>query len=174
MLNTSVQRGGERVTAEEIRYMARELEDGLGGIYTVLTQELQLPMLNIVLARMTKAKRIPALPKGIVKPTITTGLEAIGRGQDLEKLKMFVEGLVQMQAMGWLKMDEFVKRTANALGVDPLGLIKTSEEMAQEQQQAQQQAMMQQAVAPGIQAMGGIAKQAMAQQQPTQEAPVNG
>lgn len=41
MLNTSVQRSGERVTAEEIRYMARELEDGLGGIYSVLTQEFQ-------------------------------------------------------------------------------------------------------------------------------------
>lgn len=32
LLNTAVQRNGDRVTAEEIRYMARELEDVLGGV----------------------------------------------------------------------------------------------------------------------------------------------
>ncbi|WP_338419937.1 portal protein, partial [Xylella fastidiosa] len=31
MLNSAVQRTGERVTAEEIRYVASELEDTLGG-----------------------------------------------------------------------------------------------------------------------------------------------
>ena len=33
MLQSSVQRNGERVTAEEIRYLAGELEDTMSGIY---------------------------------------------------------------------------------------------------------------------------------------------
>ena len=43
LLNTAVQRNGERVTAEEVRYMAQELESALGGIYTILNDEFQLP-----------------------------------------------------------------------------------------------------------------------------------
>lgn len=30
----------------EIRYVARELEDSLGGIYSLLSQGLQLPMIH--------------------------------------------------------------------------------------------------------------------------------
>ena len=43
MLQSSIQRNGERVTAEEIRYLAGELEDTLSGIYSILSQEFQLP-----------------------------------------------------------------------------------------------------------------------------------
>jgi signal transduction histidine kinase len=44
MLNSAFQRQAERVTAEEIRRMAEELEDTLGGTFSVLSQELQLPI----------------------------------------------------------------------------------------------------------------------------------
>lgn len=164
MLNTSVQRGGERVTAEEIRYMARELEDGLGGIYTVLTQELQLPMLNIWMNRLQKQKKVPKLPKNIAKPTVTTGLEAIGRGQDLDKLKMFVEFLTQMQLVGRLNQDELIKRISNAMSIDQTGLVKTEEEMQQEMLKQQQMQMLQ-ALGPNtINQFGSMTKQAMVNQ----------
>lgn len=146
MLNTSVQRSGERVTAEEIRYMARELEDGLGGIYTVLTQEFQLPMLNIILDRLQKGKKIPKLPKGIVKPTIITGMEAIGRSQDFERLQMFVQVAAGLGAQAQINMDEVLARVSASIGIDPKNLIKSKEEVMQEQQQAMQQQMMLQAV----------------------------
>jgi hypothetical protein len=54
LLNTAIQRSGERVTAEEIRYMARELEDVLGGIYSILSQEFQLRLVQIQMAQMAK------------------------------------------------------------------------------------------------------------------------
>lgn len=54
MLNSAVQRSGERVTAEEIRYVANELEDTLGGIYSILSQELQLPLANTLLNILSK------------------------------------------------------------------------------------------------------------------------
>ena len=44
LLNSSVQRDAERVTAEEVRFMAQELESTLGGVYSVLSQEFQLPL----------------------------------------------------------------------------------------------------------------------------------
>jgi hypothetical protein len=139
MLNTAVQRSGERVTAEEIRYMARELEDGLGGIYSVLTQEFQLPMLTVILDRLQKSKKIPKLPKGIVKPTIMTGMEAIGRGQDLERLTMFAQTVTQLGAQSRLNLGEAINRVGAALGVDTNGLIKSEAQIQQEQQQAMQQ-----------------------------------
>ena len=36
LLNSAVQRDADRVTAEEIRYMANELETALGGVYSLL------------------------------------------------------------------------------------------------------------------------------------------
>ena len=45
-------RSAERVTAEEVRYMAQELETALGGVYSILSQEFQYPFVNLLLGRM--------------------------------------------------------------------------------------------------------------------------
>jgi len=145
LLNSAVQRNGERVTAEEIRYMAGELESALGGVYSVFTQEFQMPLVMRVMDRMTKDKRLPEMPKDVVKPMIVTGLEALGRGQDLQKYTSLLEllGKLGPTAMAYLNMGDLIKRGGTALMIDMGGLIKTDEEMAQGQQQAQQQAQQQ-------------------------------
>tara|TARA_Y100000401_G_scaffold4425_1_gene3095 strand:+ start:7676 stop:9259 length:1584 start_codon:yes stop_codon:yes gene_type:complete len=152
LMNTSIQRQGERVTAEEIRYMAQELEDVLGGVYSILSQEFQLPLVNRLMDRMEKAGRLPKLPKKIVKPTIVTGLEALGRGHDLNKLDSFISGASQLlgdQFATYVNMSDYLKRRATSLGIDVEGLVRTEEEIAMEQQQMAQQAMAQQ-VAPNV------------------------
>ena len=53
MLQSSVQRDAERVTTEEIRYLAGELEDTLSGIYSILSQDFSCRML---IARLTYDK----------------------------------------------------------------------------------------------------------------------
>lgn len=164
MLNTSIQRNGDRVTAEEIRYMAKELEDGLGGMFTTLTNELMLPLLNIILDRMTKQKKIPQFPKGLVKPQLTTGLESIGRTNDLNNLQIFVQALGQINAMNYINIDEVVKRIGNSLNINMDGLVKTKEEIQVEQQKAQEMAMMQSLGPNAINQIGGIAKEEIAQQ----------
>lgn len=166
MLNTAVQRTGERVTAEEIRYMARELEDGLGGVYTVLTQEFQLPLLNILLDRLQRTKKIPKLPKGIVKPTIITGMEAIGRSQDFERLQMFVQTATALGAQTHINMDEALARVSASIGIDPKNLIKSQEQIQQEQQQAMQQQMMMQAVPNAVKGIADNVNQQAAQAAP--------
>ena len=160
LLHTAIQRDAERVTAQEIRYMAEQLETAMGGVYSLLSQEFQLPLVKILMKRMQESKEIPALPKNSVKPTIITGIEALGRGNDLQKLREFVAelgNLAQMnpQVVQSLNPDDLIKRIATSLGIEMEGLIKTQEQMAAEQQaqqeQMQQQQMMQmaeKAVAP--------------------------
>ena len=139
LMNSSVQRNAERVTAEEIRYMASELEDALGGIYSILSQEFQLPLVNRLLLQMQKQKKVPQLPKGVVSPTIVTGLEALGRGHDLNKLSAMLDHL---QPLGpeaiqkYMNVGDYIQRVGTSLGMDMDGLIKSDEQMQQEEQQA--------------------------------------
>jgi hypothetical protein len=142
LMNSSVQRQAERVTAEEVRFMASELEDALGGVYSILAQEFQYPFVVRVMDRMTKAKKIPALPKGVINPVIITGLEALGRGHDLQKYTTFLQVLQPLgpQVMAqFLKPEGFISHVASALGIDPADIVKTPEQIQAEQQQAQQQ-----------------------------------
>lgn len=148
MLNTSIQRQGERVTAEEIRYMAMELENALAGSYSLLSVELQLPLVTLVMDRMRSQGRLPAIPKDIVKPTVVTGIEALGRGQDLTKLDVFIAGAMQTfgpETLGqYIDIRDYLERRATALGLPMRGLVKTEEQIQQQQQQAQMQGMVQQ------------------------------
>lgn len=160
LLNSAVQRSGERVTAEEIRFMANELETALGGLYSVLSQELQLPLVKRVMYQMEKTKRLPKLPDGVVKPVVVTGIEALGRGNDLNKLTQFAE-LATMAAQLPPEIDksDFLKRAGTALGIDMKGLVTPPEVLAQMNQQAQMMQMIQQLGPNAINALGDITKQ---------------
>jgi hypothetical protein len=173
LLNSAVQRSGDRVTAEEIRYMANELESALGGIYSILSQELQLPIIKRVMFAMERSKDLPVLPKGTVEPVIVTGMEALGRGNDLNKLQQFLSVLTQSLGaeamMQRLNVGDAITRVGTALGIDMKGLVKTDEEIQAEQQQAQaaqaqamKAQMLQQGIAPAINQVGGMIKQGMA------------
>lgn len=142
LMNSSIQRKGERVTAEEIRYMAQELEGALGGLYSLLSLELQLPLVRLILADLERRKKIPTLPADKIRPQITTGIEALGRGMEITKLQQF---LAMLQPLGpealarEMNLGDYIDRVGANLGIDTAGLIKTAEEKAQEQQQMQQQ-----------------------------------
>lgn len=141
MLNSAVQRNGERVTAEEIRYMAGELEDALGGVYSILSQEFQLKLVTRLMFEMERAKKLPPLPKDIIRPAITTGLEALGRGHDLNKLDLLIAGIAQTfgaQVVAQeLNIGEYITRRGTALGIDTSGLVKSAEQKEQGAMQAQ-------------------------------------
>lgn len=79
-------------SAEEIRYVAGELEDTLGGVYSILSQELQLPLVRCLLSQLEASGTLTEIPEGLLEePQITTGMEALGRGQDLSKLEYFLK-----------------------------------------------------------------------------------
>lgn len=142
LLHTSIQRQGERVTAEEIRFMAQDIEDALGGIYSILAQEYQMPLVEWALKAMEENGSLAKLPEGITV-SITTGLEALGRGHDLAKLNSFLQNVSILGPevlMKYLIITEYFKRVATALGIHTTGLIKTEEQIQQENHQMQQQA----------------------------------
>lgn len=148
LLMQGVQRDAERVTAEEVRLTAHELESRLGGVYSILTQEFQLPYVHRKMAKLTKKGKLPHLPKELVKPSIVTGMEALGRGHDRQKLMGFLGTLGQTLGpeviQQYVNLDDAIARLATADGIDTDGLIKTKEEIAQAAQQSQMQAMMSQ------------------------------
>jgi hypothetical protein len=165
LLHSAIQRNGERVTAEEIRFMASELDDGLGGVYTLMAADFQLPAVRLFERRMEKRLGVQKLPGEMVHPVIVAGLEAIGRGHDQRNLQLFVTEIVQIlgpeMAMRYLKPLEFMKRSAAAYGIDTEGLMPSEEEVQQQEQQAMMQAMIQHLGPQGIQQMGGVAQTAL-------------
>lgn len=144
LLVQAVQRDAERVTAEEIRTMAKELEDALGGVYSVLSQEFQLPLVRRLIAQMERAKKLPPLPQQVVKPTIVTGLEALGRGNDLQRLGLFIQSLAPLgpdAIATWVNVPDYITRVGTAVGLDTNGLVRTEAEVQQMQQLALMQNM---------------------------------
>jgi len=164
LLTSGVVRQAERVTAEEIRMLSIELESALGGLYSLLSTELQMPMVNRLLVVMKKKKSLPELPKNVVNPVIITGVEALGRGNDLQKLDLFLAGAAQVvgaEAVAqFVNVSEYFKRRATSLGIKTQELIKSPEQMQQEAQEAQQAAMMQAAVPNGVNAISSQLSQA--------------
>ena len=147
-------RDAERVTAEEVRLQALQLENSLGSIYAILTTEFQQPYVARKLALLVRKGKLPKLPEELVKPVVSVGLSAVGRGNDLEKTARFMQ--ILQQSIGpegittYVMPSELIRRLAASMGMDIIGLVKTEEQLAQEQQAQQQMAMAQQAMASGM------------------------
>ena len=147
LMARSVQRDAERVTAAEVTMMANELENSLGGIYSILTQEFQLKYLKRRMHMLVRSGKAPKLPERLVKPKIVTGVQGLGRGNDRNKLVEFI-GTVS-QALGpdimrqYMNVDEAIKRLANSIGIDTVNLVKTQEEIQDEMEAMQQQQLIQ-------------------------------
>ena len=142
-------RNAERVTAEEVRLTQLELEQQLGGIFSLLTTSFLIPYLDRTLLVLQRTNEIPKLPKDIIRPTIVAGVNALGRGQDREALTMFMQTIAQTvgpeAAMQFINPLEAIKRLAAAQGIDVLNLVKTPEQLQgekEEMEQKQQQAVL--------------------------------
>ena len=136
-------RQSERTTAEEVRLTQLELEQQLGGLFSLLTVEFLVPYLNRKLLTMRRSGELPSYPKNLVRPTIVAGINALGRGQDRESLTNFIMTIAQTLGpeamMKHLNADEFIKRLAAAQGIDVLNLVKSMDQQQQDQQNAMQQ-----------------------------------
>ncbi len=147
-------RDSERTTAEEVRLQALQIENSLGSIYAILTTEFQQPYVARKLEILTRKGKLPKLPESLVKPVVSVGLAAVGRGNDLEKTARFMQ--ILQGALGpegiatYVMPAELIRRLAGAMGMDIIGLVKTDEQLAAEQQQQQQMAMAQQALQAGM------------------------
>ena len=146
-------RDSERTTAEEVRMTQQELNEQLGGLFSLLTVEFLEPYLRRTLLVLQRSNQLPKLPKDIVRPKIVAGVNALGRGQDREALTTFIQTIAQTLGpdalLKYVDPSEAIKRLAAAQGIDILNLIKTPEQLqqdlAEKQQMATQQSLVDQA-----------------------------
>lgn len=139
LLNSAVTRDAERVTAEEIRYQAQELEMAYGGVYSRFTEDWQEPVAHLLLSR----KDIK-ISDDTIFPVIVTGLDTLSRMGDLDNFRMFTQDLSLIASMpesvqARLKVGNLMTWVGNNRGLDYATFIKTEDEIQQEQQQALQQ-----------------------------------
>lgn len=132
---SSVARDSERTTATEIRFMAADLEESLGGVYSILSLEFQLPLARIILDQLDTDMDGMDL-------VIIAGVEALGRNNDLEKLRQF-NGLLQELGLPdlvstVLNVENYIHDMANALGLEGARYIKTKAEVQGDVEQQQE------------------------------------
>lgn len=136
-------RQSERTTAEEVRLTQLELEQQLGGIFSLLTVEFLVPYLNRILLVLQRTNQIPKIPKDLVRPSIVAGVNALGRGQDRESLTQFVMTIAQTMGpealINYIDPSEYIKRLAASQGIDTLNLVKSEQQLQEESAQSMQQ-----------------------------------
>ena len=149
-------RQSERTTAEEVRLTQLELEQQLGGLFSLLTNEFLVPYLNRKLLILQRTGELPKIPRDLVSPTIVAGINALGRGQDRESLTNFIGTIAQTlgpEAMlKYINADEAIKRLAAAQGIDVLNLVKSMDQQQQEKDEEldREDEMAQLQAAPGL------------------------
>ncbi len=134
------QRQAERVTAEEVREVVEELETTLGGVYSILAEEFQLPILKRLLHQLGKKRKISRLPESVT-PTIITGLAALGRTADYQKLRAFMQEIVTTlgeQALEYLNVGTVLQRTLGAFQIEEKGLLRSEQDVQAERQKKMQ------------------------------------
>jgi len=157
LLGSAVTRDAERVTAEEIRMQATELETSLGGAYSRLAVDFQIPVAYWLLALVN----LTIQGRG-VRPSIVTGLEALSRSGDLEELRLWLADLAALNnlppnLLATLKVDEISKALAAPRRIKVDNYVKPPQQVAAEQQQAMAAEAEMNAAQSGVETAGKIA-----------------
>ena len=168
-------RNAERVTAEEVRLTQLELEQQLGGIFSLLTTSFLIPYLDRTLLVLQRTNELPKLPKDVIRPAIVAGVNALGRGQDREALTMFVQTIAQTlgpeSLMRFINPLEAIKRLAAAQGIDVLNLVKTEQQLTEDKEMMMQEKQNQTLLEQAGQFANSPAADPSKQQQPPIEQP---
>lgn len=144
-------RDAERVTAEENRMRAATLEKAHGGVYSQLSETMQRPYGKLLLWEMD----VKNIETNGVRIDITSGMDALSRGSENDKINHWISDLSQLQAVppqilqGW-NLQKFSQVTAAGRDVDASKFVLTEQEMqqmAQANEQAQAQAVAGEAIA---------------------------
>jgi hypothetical protein len=147
MMSADLRRDAERVTAYEIRMLVQELEAALGGTYSLLATALQKWRLMKLIAQMRSRNELPNMGDGSVEILVTTGLEALGRDEQLNKVRAFFEliaqaGTMQKDVALYVKFDEVLTPGASALGF--ASAVRTDAEVQQIKARELQEQLLQQ------------------------------
>jgi hypothetical protein len=136
LLNSAVTRDAERVTAAEIRLQAHELESSLGGVYSRLSVELQLPLARMLISKLDSSFKE-------IEPIIVTGFESLSRNSDLDNFRSFMQDLIILadvpeEVTKRLKFGDVIAVLSSGHGVDASTFLKDEDTVRQEDQQRRQ------------------------------------
>lgn len=156
LLNSGLRRDAERVTAYELRQIAEELEGVLGGVYSTLSQDMSLKRVRRLVFQMQREKALPEWKRDEVDPTILTGLEALGREQDVQRAAtamQFAQNLPD-EAQLYVKWPVILNK-----GFTGMGFADAVNDEATVNQKRQQQAAMQAMTAAAPQVARAVTEQ---------------
>lgn len=155
LMTAGQMRQAERVTAEEVRFLARQLEEQLGGAYAQQVKTLQLPYARLKLTQLKRQGRIPPIDKQEVDMIVITGAAALSRQAKAEALLRGLGAIGQFAPQYLqerLNVEALVDVLTSAEGYNYEGLFISEEDY----QQRRESQMMEQAA---IQAAPEVARQ---------------
>ena len=149
---------GERVTATQIREIAQELDQALGGVFSGSARDIQMPIIKRVMLLMTRDGKIdPSIMDmvgqgNVLALEVRTGLAALNREIENSMLSQWASVVGQTPAAQGVNWNNWALRFTQSLGLETKGIIKTPEEIEQEQMGAAQAQLGMEAASAGIQA----------------------
>jgi len=157
----------ERASRLHVERVAMELEGALGGVYAPIADALQIPLIERLRYQMTRDGSLPDLPDDSVEIEAITGISALSREGDQQRLLQLLQTVAGMGQDMLSRVDRGVLLDVlvRHSGIYEPGLVKSQEQVEQEQQQAQQQQMLGMAAQQAIKSSGAVAE-AQAGQEP--------
>lgn len=168
LMESVVQPQGDRVTATQIRRIAAELEQVLGGALSIQSRDIQIPVVRRTLYKMAVDEIIPpdmaeflADANSILKLTVKAGLEVLQREAKNESLLQIAQIVSQLppEAQAVLIWPAWMEQFMVSFGIETVGLIKTPEMIEAERQAAMEEQRSLQAEVAGQQALTAAATQ---------------
>ena len=135
----------ERASRLHVERVAMELEGALGGVYAPIADALQIPLVERLMHLLERDGVMPALPADSVEVEAVTGISALSREGDQQKLLQLLQTIAQMGPDMMQRFDRslLLDILVRHSGVYEPGLVKSEEVMQQETAQQQQQQIMQ-------------------------------
>lgn len=133
LMGSAVIRDAERVTQEEVRLTAQELETAYGGVYSTLAASLQTPV-----ARWLFDAIDLNLQGADLEVTIITGLDALSRNGDLENFRAAMADLATLvtvppELAARVKWEEVASFVGQGRNIDLNRFLLTDAEFADKQ-----------------------------------------
>lgn len=143
LISSLVTRDAERVTAFEIQQQITELETSLGGVFNRLSSTLQYKLASFGLVEYDRSLTV----KNGIEPTITTGVDAISRFNEMSVVKSWLNDLailngVPESVLSKLDTQSLASYMAYSGGIDASKFVKSQEVIKQEQEEVMNKSQM--------------------------------
>jgi len=164
-LELDLQPRGDRVTATQVLRVASAVNDQTDGMLPSYIEQEHTPLMQRVVYMLQRDMPglVPDMPED-AELEITTGLAAMTREQDIERLTNAVQYLTALGLQDRINVDEIAAQLLNMLGMQTDKIIKTAEQQEAEQVQQTQNVAREAAAQEAVSVVGDAARAGFEQQ----------